>query len=162
MDHLDVTPDRLVGTWHIVCSSFPMWLGGSRTEATFTYRPLPPGRSGAARLRDEVGYRSRGRRRTIRGVDTRLTDRPGTVFRWRGHGPLALLSSEWEVSEFGPDDAWAVITFNRSLVTPAGTDVVVRADRFGDTGTLGAALAAGDRLGASRLPGFESLDGRTA
>ncbi|MGY0490937.1 hypothetical protein [Streptomyces sp. WG-D5] len=158
MDHLDVTPHRLAGTWHIVCSSFPMWLGGRRTDATFTYTPLPPGRSGAARLRDEVGYRARGRHRTIRGTDTRLTDRPGTVFRWRGAGPLALLTSEWAVSEMGPDDAWAVITFSRSLVTPAGTDVVVRADRLGDPEVLSAALAAGDRLGATRLTDYEHAD----
>ncbi|MYW63604.1 hypothetical protein GTY65_05865 [Streptomyces sp. SID8379] len=152
MEHLDVTPDRLAGTWHIVCSSFPMWQGDRRTDATFTYRPLPGGGPGAQRMSDDVGYRTRsGRRRHIRGVDTRLTEQPGTVYRWRGRGVLAALSSRWEVRETGPDDAWAVIVFSRSLVTPAGADVVVRADRLGDPAVLEAALEAGVRHGAPRV-----------
>ncbi|MFJ4713689.1 hypothetical protein [Streptomyces sp. NPDC088785] len=146
MDLPDIAEDRLAGTWHIVCSSFPMWQGGRRTDATFTYTPLERGGAGPPRLADDVGYRTGGgRRRRIRGVDTRLTARPGTVYRWRGRGPLALLSSEWEVREIGADDAWAVIVFSRSLVTPAGADVVVRADRLTDPEVLAQSLAAGVR-----------------
>ncbi|MGW6270157.1 MULTISPECIES: hypothetical protein [unclassified Streptomyces] len=158
MQELDVPPDRLAGTWHIACSSFPMWLRGGRTDATFTYTPLPQGTSGAPRMRDEVAYRSRGRRRRILGIDTRLTDRPGSVYRWRGRGLLAVLSSEWEVRELGADDAWAVIVFSRSLVTPAGVDVVVRADRLADREVVKAALEVGARHQAQRTPGFVPQD----
>ncbi|MFC8125719.1 hypothetical protein [Streptomyces sp. NPDC057302] len=154
MQELDVTPDRLAGTWHILCSTFPMWLHGGRTDATFTYTPLPSGSSGASRMRDEVGYRSRGRRRRILGVDTRLTERPGTVYRWRGRGLLAALSSEWEVREVGAGDAWAVIVFSRSLVTPAGADAVVRAEHLTDRGVVADALEAGARHQARQVPGF--------
>ncbi|MGY0020850.1 hypothetical protein ACVHNB_17915 [Streptomyces sp. YJ-C3] len=159
MEQLDVTPDRLAGTWHIVCSSFPMWQGDRRTDATFTYGPMPSGSSGAPRMSDDVGYRTRsGRHRHILGVDTRLTARPGSVYRWRGRGVLAVLSSEWEVREMGADDAWAVIVFSRSLVTPAGADVVVRADRLDDRAVIADALEAGVRHEAPTVPGFEPRD----
>lgn len=149
MDQLDVPPARLAGTWHIVCSSFPMWQGDRRTEATFSYSPLPYGRSGKQRMSDVVGYRTRrGRQRRIRGIDTRLMRRPGAVYRWRGRGVLAALSSEWEVREIGPNDAWAVILFSRSLLTPAGADIVVRADRLDDAAVIEEALAAGRRYNA--------------
>ncbi|WNI28560.1 hypothetical protein [Streptomyces sp. ITFR-6] len=152
MDHVDANPERLAGTWHIVCSSFPMWLGGRRTDATSTYTPLPGRNPGPPRMRDEVAYRVRGRTRRIPGTDTRLTSRPGTVYRWRGKGLLAVLTSVWEVRETGEDDAWAVIAFTRSLLTPAGVDVVVRADRLTDRGVLAEAKAAADRYGAEPLP----------
>ncbi|MFI5663816.1 hypothetical protein [Streptomyces sp. NPDC051684] len=152
MERLDVTPARLTGTWHIVCSSFPMWQGERRTSATFTYAPLPGGSSGAQKMSDVVRYRIRnGRRRRIRGVDTRLTGRAGSVYRWRGRGVLRVLSSEWEVREVGADDAWAVIVFSRSLVTPAGVDVVVRDDRLGDASVLKEALESGRRHDAPPL-----------
>lgn len=98
---------------------------------------------------DVVRYRTRsGRQRHIRGTDMRLLGRPGSVYRWRGHGALAALSSEWEVREIGAEDAWAVIVFNRSLVTRAGTDIVVRVDRLDDAAVLEEALAAGRRHSA--------------
>lgn len=157
MEQLDVTPARLAGTWHIVCSSFPMWQGGRRTDATFTYGPLPSGSSGAPRMSDDVSYRTgRGRQRHIRGVDSRLTTRPGSVYRWRGRGVLAALSSQWEVCEMGADDAWAVIVFSRSLVTPAGADVVVRADRLDDPAVIEEALEAGVRHEAPRVRGVRA------
>ncbi|MEV7404549.1 hypothetical protein AB0N93_29690 [Streptomyces sp. NPDC091267] len=152
MDNVDANPERLAGTWHIVCSSFPMWRGGRRTDATFTYTPLPGGSSGAPRMRDEVAYLVGGRTRRISGTDTRLTSRPGTVYRWRGKGLLAVLTSVWEVRETGEDDAWVVIVFSRSLLTPSGVDVVVRADRIGDQAVMAQALAAAGRYGAEALP----------
>ncbi|MGW5866263.1 hypothetical protein ACWFRJ_29220 [Streptomyces sp. NPDC055239] len=141
-----VTPQRLAGTWHIVCSTFPMWLSGRRTGPTFTYTPLPDGR----RMRDEVAYRTRRGVRRILGTDTHLDT---TTYRWRGRGPLALLTSTWQVPEHSPTDTWAVITFNRSLVTPAGVDVVVREAYLSDETVMAEALAAGERLGAARVPG---------
>ncbi|MER5946458.1 hypothetical protein ABT127_10390 [Streptomyces sp. NPDC001904] len=157
MDRLDITPDRLAGTWHIVCSSFPLWQGDRRTGATFTYAPLTRDGTGPPRMTDDVAYRTRsGRQRHILGVDTRLTKRPGSVYRWRGRGVLAALTSEWEVREMGADDAWAVIVFSKSLVTPAGADVVVRADRLADSEVIGEALAAGVRHEAPPVPEWRS------
>ncbi|MER5890297.1 hypothetical protein ABT160_41260 [Streptomyces sp. NPDC001941] len=150
----DMAPARLAGTWWIVSSSFPMWLGGRRTGARFTYAPLPGGRAGAPRMSDRVGYRSGGRERAILGTDTRLTDRPGTVYRWRGKGLLAALSSVWEVTEAGPGDAWAVIAFSKSLATPAGHDVVVREEHLEDADVMADALAVGARYGTTVLAEF--------
>lgn len=133
-----------------------MWLSGKRTGASFTYTPLPPARSGAPRLRDEVTFRAGGKERRIAGVDTLLTGRPGTVYRWRGSGLLAPLSSVWEVGHLSADGAWALITFSRSPLTPAGTDVVIRAGHAGDPEVVAAARAAGERAGTQEVPGWDS------
>ncbi|MDI3418220.1 hypothetical protein [Streptomyces luteolus] len=151
MESLGLPTERLVGSWRIVWSTFPMWLTGRRSGATFTYAPLPE-RGGAARLRDVVSYRARGRERRIVGTDTRLPGRAGTAFRWRGRGVLAPLTSVWEVAEIAEDGSWAVITFAKSLVTPAGIDVVVRTEHLSDPEVMAAAERAGVRLGATRLP----------
>lgn len=109
-----------VGTWHIVASNFPMWVAGGRTQPRFHYEQLEPGR-----LSDRVTYVRRGRERQILGIDTRL---PGDMpaYRWRGAGVLRLLRSDWQVSQWDPGYAWAVITFAKSLVTPAGMDLIAR------------------------------------
>ncbi|MEU6121940.1 hypothetical protein [Streptomyces sp. NPDC047123] len=141
----DVTPRQLAGTWHIVCSTFPMWLSGRRSGPTFTYTPLADGH----RMRDEVAYRTRRGARRIMGTDTRV----GTAaYRWRGLGPLALLTSTWRIAERSQADTWAVITFNRSLVTPAGVDVIVRAAHLSDETAFAEALTAGERHGAVPVP----------
>ncbi|MFD6419551.1 hypothetical protein [Streptomyces sp. NPDC060194] len=147
----DLSPRDLAGAWRIVASTFPMWTGGRRTEATFTYTPLPDAPDGAGRMRDEVAYRTRrGAPRRIRGTDTRLP-RPGTVYRWRGSGLLAPLTSTWSVTEVSDDATWAVIAFSPSLVTPAGADVVLRPSALSDPAVLQAARIVARRLGATPL-----------
>lgn len=73
-------------------------------------------------LDDTVEYHhARQGRRTITGVDRA---RPDGRMVWRGSGVLALLRSRWEVT--GLDSDIAAIRFQRSLVTPAGVDLLVR------------------------------------
>lgn len=112
----------LPGTWRIHATDFPMWLGGKRSRPTITYTPLPgPGLV----LRDEVAYLTRsGKTRRVLGTDGY---RQGG-FVWRGNGPLRVLASRWRVAWTSEDGEVVVITFDRSLVTPAGTDVLGRGD----------------------------------
>ena len=63
----------------------------------------------------------RGRARTIVGTDRWNGDH----FVWRGGGALSLLRSHWHVASLVDDVL--VIHFERSRVTPAGTDVAIRA-----------------------------------
>jgi Lipocalin-like domain len=116
------------GRWHVVATTFPMWLDGRRTEPTFTYSRLR--REGErVRFDDSVGYLSKGAPGTIEGIDTQHPDVP-TRFTWRGRGWLAAFSSEWDVVALDPDGDWAVITFERTLVTPAGLDVITRSPKL--------------------------------
>lgn len=114
----------LPGTWRIHASTFPMWLRGKRTHPTITYTPLP---GDELRLRDEVGYRTRsGAPRRIVGVDRYRPD--DRHFVWRGSGPLWILASRWRVELVSADREFLVVTFDRSLVTPAGMDVLGRGE----------------------------------
>jgi hypothetical protein len=129
----------LPGSWRIHATTFPMWLGGKRSHPTITYTPL----SGAGLvLRDEVSYRTRsGATRRVLGTDRYQQN----DFLWRGRGPLRVLSSRWRVVWVSEDDEVLVVTFDRSLVTPAGTDVLGRGDddrpglraRLAETAVLG-------------------------
>jgi len=76
-------------------------------------------------MSDNVTFLKRGRQRQIAGIDTRLSQ-PGVVFRWRGTGLLSPLTSDWHITELDPDYQWAVISFSRSLLTPAGLDIIAR------------------------------------
>lgn len=112
----------LPGEWRVLASTFPMWLSGRRINPVFSYGTLPgPG----VRFSDEVSYHTRaGKRRHITGVDT-LDPRTGW-FTWRGRGVLGVLTSRWRVEHLSDDGDLIVLTFDRSLVTPAGTDVIGR------------------------------------
>ncbi|WP_133901354.1 hypothetical protein [Actinophytocola oryzae] len=112
----------LPGRWRVHATTFPMWLSGKRLDPTITYTPLP---GGDLVLRDEVDYRTRaGAARRVVGTDRYRQD--DHRFVWRGRGPLWILRSRWQVERVSADGEVLVITFDRSLVTPAGMDVLGR------------------------------------
>ncbi|MEU4242371.1 hypothetical protein [Actinoplanes sp. NPDC026619] len=114
--------ETLPGQWRVLATTFPMWLSGKRQQPTFSYEVIP---APSLTLRDVVSYRTRsGATRRIAGVD-RLDDETG-VFTWRGRGLLKALSSRWRVTHLSDDRDLIVLTFEKSLVTPAGTDVIGR------------------------------------
>jgi hypothetical protein len=113
-----VIRDALPGTWRIGATNFPMWVNGSRRDPQFEYGLR---RSEPLAIDDRVHYRDdKGNSRTIPGVDRWKGDH----FVWRGVGVMALLRSRWSVAWLGDDVL--VIHFEKSRVTPAGTDVATR------------------------------------
>ena len=116
---------KLLGTWHIQFTNFPMWLSGEKLRPTFTYAAA----SSSDTLVDIVTYEQRNRIRTIRGKDRHLG---GRRFRWRGDGLLCLLTSDWEVAFMSPEADWAIIRFEKSLLSPAGHDIVTRQEGISD------------------------------
>ncbi|WP_422773364.1 hypothetical protein ACN28C_10815 [Plantactinospora sp. WMMC1484] len=122
MIDVDVLRETLPGSWRVLATTFPMWLSGRRKEPVFTYALL---RGSPLVLSDEVSYRTRsGATRRIVGVD-RL-DAASGVFTWRGRGALGVLSSRWRITHLSDDRELIVLAFERSLVTPAGMDVIGR------------------------------------
>lgn len=116
----DLDALALAGTWHVVATTFPMWLKGDRRSPTFTYTPTDrPGR-----LEDRVRYQTRRGEGEIRGFDQQ-DPACSARFVWRGAGLLWPLSSEWTVL-YLQDDV-AALSFSKTLFTPAGLDVLVRA-----------------------------------
>jgi hypothetical protein len=129
---------RLEGGWHVLASTFPMWLEGHKAEPNFIYRA----REGTApvELEDTVAYTESGRRETIEGTDTQDAASP-THFTWRGKGLLAAFASDWVVIATGPDDRWLVLYFTKTLATPEGVDVIAKVP----------VLSAEDRQAVTRL-----------
>lgn len=121
-------PDALYpleGRWHLVASTFPLWLKGDRRQPCFNYRVIADGPHWA--LDDCVTWRKDDHVRSIRGISRPRGD-DATRFTWRGRGWLRPLRSDWEI--FHPDAAdtdTAVVVFDRTLFTPAGADVITRA-----------------------------------
>jgi hypothetical protein len=112
----------LLGTWHIQLTNFPMWLAGDKLRPTLAYRRIGDDR----RIGDLVSYTTRaGTQKQIAGYDTQ--DASNTAhFTWRGRGLLMLLSSDWYVVHL--DASFGAIYFEKTLFTPAGMDVISRAE----------------------------------
>lgn len=108
---------QLDGTWAIKGTTFPMWLSGKRKHPRITYKRTE---KKTVELLDLVEYEANGKTKQIRGID-RLA---GDQFVWRGVGMLRLLSSHWKVVTMKGD--LLVIRFEKSLVTPAGIDVLIK------------------------------------
>lgn len=115
----------LPGRWRVLATTFPMWLSGRRLQPLFSYEETP---GPSLVLRDVVSYRTpSGATRTIAGVDR--FDAATGLFTWRGRGVLGVLSSRWRVTHVSDDGELVVLAFAKSLVTPAGVDVIGRGDR---------------------------------
>ncbi len=119
-----LSPAELSGTWHVLESTFPMWLDGKKTDPTFTYGLLSG--DDHRRMDDLVGYRKNGEPDSIAGVDTQDPE-DESHFTWRGKGLLFLFKSEWYVVMRAPDRSWAVIYFSSTIATPEGMDIIARA-----------------------------------
>jgi hypothetical protein len=131
---LPVTPTsldarELEGTWHVVGSTFPMWLDGKKTEPRFTYSNVRT-EDGVTRMDDLVSSIDDGKPATIEGIDTQ--GQTPTHFTWRGKGLLSLFKSEWDVVFLSADRSWAIITFSKTLATPEGMDVISRTKAMSD------------------------------
>jgi len=134
--------ELLPGEWMIGATNFPIWLKGTRLSPSFEYRDRGGSRLS---LQDTVAYRTElGVRKTIVGVDRWK----GDGFVWRGTGLLGLVSSRWNVAAADDSGDFAVIRFSKSLLTPAGIDVIARS--FVEPHELRATVAAD--------PGRYSLD----
>lgn len=125
---LPVTPAsldarELEGTWHVVATTFPMWLDGKKTSPRFAYSKVRS-EDGVVRMDDLVSYVEDGKPGSIEGVDTQ--GEVPTHFTWRGKGLLALFKSEWDVVFVSEDRSWAIITFSKTIATPEGMDVISR------------------------------------
>lgn len=123
----------LQGRWHVLATTLPMWIEGDRREPTFDYTNLRR-EGGRVRFDDTVGFVRDGARGTIEGVDTQHPEVP-THFTWRGKGWLVFFTSGWDVVAVDPGGRWAVITFESTLATPAGMDIISRRSSL-DAATL--------------------------
>ena len=115
--------NQLHGDWCVRATSFPMWLDGKRQRPSISYAPDRKG--GCHGLIDTVRYDQAGRSRAIRGFDRPL-DASNTRFVWRGSGWLFPFVSHWAIRDFNADAGCMFITFDRTLFTPAGCDLLVR------------------------------------
>lgn len=99
-----------------------MWLSGERASPCFSYELVSPD---PIVLTDDVSWiAADGAEKHLRGVDHWR----GDGFVWRGNRLLTLLRSRWTVCGANGDGTIAAIRFSRSLVTPAGIDIIVRED----------------------------------
>ena len=140
-----IAPEDLAGTWHIVQTNFPMWLGGTKTDPTLNYSASDT----HSRLEDVVRYTSGGRQKEIRGVDTQ-DPKNLAHFTWRGRGLLALLKSDWYVVHHNRNAGILAIYFTPTLFTPAGMDIVSRSPQ------PNAAAVEAARAAAAAIPGLDT------
>ncbi|EOH97143.1 hypothetical protein UAW_01625 [Enterococcus haemoperoxidus ATCC BAA-382] len=111
-------PERLEGRWIIRGTNFPLWLSKKRSDPTIQYEKSE---NSPLKFLDIVTYNNnRGQQKKIIGIDTYKQNH----FVWRGKGLLAILSSKWSILTV--TETILVIKFDRSFLTPAGIDILVR------------------------------------
>lgn len=108
---------ELEGTWEIKATNFPMWLSNKRKNPRITYKQTE---KQVVELLDLVEYEVNNKTKQIKGVDHVKDGK----FIWRGLGILRILSSRWQVVTIKGDVL--VIRFEKSLMTPAGVDILVK------------------------------------
>jgi hypothetical protein len=121
MQHFDdvlTLQQVLPGRWTVKATNFPMWLSGERRDPAFEYVML---RADPLVLADEVTYtEADGKTKSIRGVDRWN----GRGFTWKMNGLRGMfVKSRWEIA--GIRQGLVVLRFEKSVVTPAGVDVIV-------------------------------------
>lgn len=122
----DALSQFLPGSWTIRATNFPFWLNGDRVNGVLNYElksvsPLVFG--------DLVTYnKPDGTEKRIAGMDKYT----GESFVWRGNGMLKLLASHWAVTGASDDLNVLAIQYQKSLVTPAGIDIIVREGHTAD------------------------------
>lgn len=112
---------QINGEWQVIGTTFPMWKKGDKLHPRFRYTPLEKGL-----WKDEVLYENKkGRTKTIRGKDRLMGEHP-LRFKWRGDGLLVIAVSKWQIDFISEDGNLAFITFEKTIFTPAGADVISR------------------------------------
>lgn len=110
--------EALSGNWFIKGTTFPLWLSGKRRQPMISYKLLSVD---PLVFLDTVCYKNQqGKSKTIIGKDTWKQN----TFVWRGAGILKVLSSRWSILAL--TETILVIKFERSFLTPAGIDVLVK------------------------------------
>lgn len=112
--------DILKGTWYLIYSNFAMW---KEDVSNVTFNYTPEQKDGKDVLLDEVKYLKGNKEKTITGYDYPEDD---TKFTWRGKGLLTMLSSNWQIEWINHAKDCIVISFEKTLVTPAGVDILTR------------------------------------
>lgn len=146
MQNLEVAFDAksmLEGKWHVISTTFPMWLSGDKLLPQFNYSKF----SSDAKQDDQEATKSdvpltfddvvtysdtKFREHSIYGYDTQNKEIP-TAFTWTGKGALFFFQSQWDVIAMGQDQQghpWAVITFEPTIATPAGMDIISRQQKM--------------------------------
>lgn len=118
IDDVATLQQVLPGRWTVKATNFPMWLSGERRDPAFEYVML---RADPLLLADEVTYtEADGKTKSIRGVDRWN----GVGFTWKMNGLRGMfVKSRWEIA--GIRQGLVVLRFEKSVVTPAGVDVIV-------------------------------------
>ncbi len=112
---------KLEGTWYVNMSNFSMWLKGNKHNPRFTYTLQT--KQHIEGLKDVVNYDKNDKQKRIIGFDKPLNTNI-TSFIWRGKGLLAPFKSKWEI--LYQTDSWALIHFQKTIVTAEGYDVISR------------------------------------
>ncbi len=114
----------LRGEWYVLFSNFPMWLKGNKLFPRFNYDIEINNK--LIGLRDEVRYVQDNKPKQLVGFDKPL-DETNEKFEWRGKGLHWLIRSRWQIMHYDMQEMeWMVISFERTLFTPAGIDIISR------------------------------------
>jgi len=113
----------LSGRWYLTSTNFSMWKHEKVCNITFNYTPFK--KDGTTVLLDEVQYVKRGKNGSIKGYDFLDTSNPNR-FIWKGKGWMFWIKCPWRVEWVNETKTCIVLSFEKTLLTSGGVDVVTR------------------------------------
>ncbi|KAK4700667.1 hypothetical protein P7C70_g5573, partial [Phenoliferia sp. Uapishka_3] len=127
----------MLGSWHVVASTLPLWKGKKNVVISYTPISGEPEHTfddvvSYNKVSDAVGKTPS----TVKGID-RLEAGTAGAWKWRGKGLLAIATSRWQLLGFTvhsnpgaqSEPEWVVTYFASTLFTPAGLDIYARTPR---------------------------------
>ncbi|WRT66405.1 uncharacterized protein IL334_003361 [Kwoniella shivajii] len=127
--------DVIMSSKAIMSLAVPLLIPNIYLDVAITYTPIP-GTDNHTKFEDLVEYRKQSasdnsKPSSVKGVDTLTPGSNAATFDWKGSSYLFFVHSHWEVLGYGTDQVngleWAVTFFSKTLFTPAGIDIYLRA-----------------------------------
>ena len=114
----------LQGQWYLIYTNFSMWKNPKVRNVTFNYTATK--KDGIACLLDEVKYVKAGKADSIVGYDY-IDDTDAHKLIWQGKGWMFWIKCPWKIEWVNKTRTCIVLSFEKTLLTGGGVDIVTRA-----------------------------------
>ena len=126
----DKLRNEWLGDWTIAFSTLKMWTDGKRLRPGYRYATTDtPGVITDTTYADDVVDAAANppttKPNSMSGTNTQHKDAP-SVFTWRGHGWLRLVSMDWRIVHYDPNRGIGATCFTKTFHSEAACSVIVR------------------------------------
>lgn len=110
---------HLVGRWYILESTLNFWKNPNIIDPEITFTIAP------GKFINETHYLENGKSKSVKAYDFFL-DKSKLEFLYQMKGWKFMVKSKWRVEYFAEDKSWAVVSFDKTMISRAGIQIISR------------------------------------